>query len=88
MEKFSFTNWKEATWEASDEVGTSMYGERTTELGEEVLFIRITLKASKDSVVVFRHYLGADLHEQVERYYTDTMEMVQGIKAYIDNLEK
>lgn len=88
MEKFRFTNWTESIWEASDEVGTSMYGERTTKYGDEVLVIRITLKASKDSVVVFRHYLGADLHEQVVRYYTDTMDLVQGIKEYIDNLEK
>lgn len=87
-EKFSFTNWKEATWEASDEVGTSMYGERTTELGEEVLFIRITLKVSSPSVVVFRHYLGEKLLVEEVRYYIDTMALVQGIKKYIEEKEK
>lgn len=88
MKKFSFANWKEATWEASGEVITSMYGERTTELGEEMLFIWIALKASKASVVVFRHYLGGKLLVEEVSFYTDTMELVQGIKKYIEEKEK
>lgn len=88
-EKFIFNDWRGTTWEGSGEIGTSMYGERKTEDGllEEV-FIKITLRASMDSVVVFRHYLGNCVHEQEVRFYTDTMKMMQEIKAYIDNLEK
>lgn len=88
MEKFKFTNWRNALWDETGEVDTSMYGDRTTEYGHEELFIRITLKASKDSVVVFRHFLGGKLHEQEVRIYTDTMKMAQEIKKYIENLEK
>lgn len=87
-EKFNFTNWKEATWGASGEVDTSLYGERTTKNGDEELFIRITLKDSIPSFVVFRHYLGGKLLVEEIRYYTDTMELVQGIRKYINEKEK
>lgn len=87
-EKFNFTDWKEATWEASGEVDTSLYGGRTTKNGDEELFIGITLKATKPSAVVFRHFLCGKLLVEEVRYYTDTMELVQGIKKYIEERER
>lgn len=88
MKKFSFTNWKDSIWEKSGQVATSMYGERTTKRGRESLLIRVTLSATYSSVVIFRHYLYDVQIDCVIREYTDTMELVQGIKEYIDAKEK
>ena len=88
MEKFGFTNWKESIWEESGQVATSMYGERTTKRGRERLFISVTLNATEPSYVIFKHYLYDVQIDYAIREYTDTMELVQGIKKYIDEKEK
>lgn len=88
MEKFRFTDWKQARWEEYGQVATSMYGERTTNNVVESLLIKVTLNATEPSIVIFRHYFGDTLLDEVIRYYTDTMELVQGIKKYIDEKEK
>lgn len=88
MEKFSFTNWKESIWEESGQVYTSMYGERTTKRGRERLFISVTLNATEPSIVIFKYYLCDVQRDYVIREYTDTMELVQGIKKYIEEHEK
>lgn len=87
-EKFSFTDWKESRWEEYGQVCTSMYGERTTKRGRERLFISVTLNATEPSIVIFKYYLYDVQRDYVIREYTDTMELVQGIKAYIDNFDK
>lgn len=87
-EKFSFTDWKESRWEEYGQVCTSMYGERTTKRGRERLFISVTLDATEPSIVIFRHYLYDVQLDYVIREYTNTMELVQGIKKYIDEKEK
>ena len=88
MEKFSFTNWTESIWEDSGQVATSMYGERTTKMGRESLLIRVTLNATEPSIVTFQYYLYDGQRDYVIREYTDTMELVQGIKKYIEEKEK
>lgn len=88
-EKFKFTDWQKVTWDGTGEIVTYMYGERNTEDSfVEKVFIRFTLKATKQAVVVFRHYLGNCLLAHREIGYTNTMEMMQAVKDYIDNLEK
>lgn len=88
MNKFSFTDWKESIWEESGQVYTSMYGERTTKMGRESLLIRVILNATEPSIVTFQYYLYDGQRDYVIREYTDTMELVQGIKKYIEEKEK
>lgn len=88
MEKFIFTNWRNAIWVEAGEVGTSIFGERLSAKGKEELFITITLIGEKLPRVVYRYHLGDAFHEQVVKYYTDVIEMVQGIKKYINEKEK
>lgn len=87
-EKFRFTNWRNAIWVEAGEVGTSIFGERLSAKGKEELFITITLSGGKLPRVVYRYHLGDAFHEQVVKYYTDIVEMVQEIRNYIDEKEK
>lgn len=88
MEKFKFTDWMESRWGEYEQVCTSMYGERTTKRGRERLFISVTLNATEPSIVIFKYYLYDVQRDYVIREYTDTMELVQGIKKYIEEKEK
>ena len=88
MEKFRLTNWGNAIWVEGGEVGTSIYGIRKTDDGVEELFITITIGGIYPPRVVFRYHLGDALHEQVIKSYTDIVEMMQGIKKYIEEKEK
>lgn len=88
-EKFIFMDKRGVKLERWGEFSTSMYGERRTEDGViESIFIGITLKTSKPTSLICRHYLGNRLLDHRAIGYTDTMEMMQAIKDYIDNLEK
>ena len=88
MEKFIFTNWRNAIWVEAGEVGTSIFGERLSAKGKEELFITINLIGEKLPRVVYRYHLGDAFHEQVVKYYGDLMEMEKGIKKYINEKEK
>ncbi len=88
MEKFRLTDWGNAIWVEGGEVGTSIYGVRKTDEGVEELFITITIGCIYLPRVVFRYHLGDALHEQVTKSYSDIVELVQGIRKYIEEKEK
>lgn len=86
---FIFTNWQRYTGDELCEVDASIHGKRRREdWSLEEVFIWITLKTTKQTAVIFRHYLDERLQEEEVKYYTDTMEMMKAIKAYIDNFDK
>lgn len=89
MEKFKFTNWRNAVWVEGADAGTTIYGIRKK---NEELFITIRVSGvgllGALAMVVYRYHKGDALHEQVVKCYGDLMEMEKGIREYIDDLEK
>lgn len=89
MSKFNFTEWGNALYKDGDEISTSMYCERTTKHGNNVLLIiKITMRASMHSTVSFRNYIDDRLILEEVEHYTDTMELVQRIKKYIEERDE
>lgn len=87
-EKFKFTDSGNCISESNCKLITSIYGVRNVGDVKEELRISVIIRTHLPAGVVCRLYRNGDLINVEDWTSTDTMELGERVREYIDNLER